>query len=104
MRIRVCCPDCGPRTLTREQVQLVISTVPHASRYSFTCPSCRAWVSRPADPPAVVELCGWVPVIHEVAPAELDEPHLGPPIDEDDLIALGCHLAAADELAVYAVG
>lgn len=98
--VRASCPDCGAVDLHRQQVRLVLSDVPAASRYSFTCPRCTAWISKPAD--VHVLLLGRVPVHHETAPAELREPHTGGPITLDDLIDLGRGMAETDDLARYA--
>jgi hypothetical protein len=102
IRFKVCCPDCGEILVERHAVQLVISSTPGASRYSFTCPECAAWVSKPASPSIVVALVGLVPTRHETAPAELSEPHNGPALDLDDLIDLSRELAATDLLARHA--
>lgn len=98
--IRVVCSSCdADLSLSREELHLVISTVARASRYSFTCPECLAWVSKPASPPAVKTLEAYVRTTWEVAPKEIFEVHKGPALTVDDLIEFGLQLHATDLVA-----
>lgn len=100
--VRASCPDCGQVDLGRRDVRLILSDVPAASRYSFTCPKCTAWISKPADVHVQALLLGKVPMMQETRPAELTEPHTGGPITLDDLIDLGRGMAETDDLARFA--
>lgn len=101
-KVRASCHTCGTVDLLRPDVRLVLSDVPSACRYSFTCPKCRAWISKPADECVIALLLGKVPLHRETAPAELTEPHTGPPLTLDDLIDLHAEMAETDELARFA--
>jgi predicted RNA-binding Zn-ribbon protein involved in translation (DUF1610 family) len=44
--IKATCPTCGDVDLTPDAVQLQILP----PRYSFVCPGCGDWITRPATP------------------------------------------------------
>ena len=80
----------------------VCSAAPRSS-YSFRCPKCAEDVRKPADDHVVrLLLSGGVAATVEEVPAELLEPHDGPPLTYDDLLDLGLHLARTDRLAAFA--
>lgn len=94
------CPDCGRVEMPIVGIMLHIRDYADRTRYSFTCPSCEAWVSRPAGPHEVALLrAACCPERRERVPKELLEPHVGPALTVDDLIDLGRELYAAEDLA-----
>ena len=95
--IRATCPGCGDVELgVADLIALVCSTTQAAS-YSFRCPRCRMLVAKETGKQVIdvlissgVELRTW----H--MPAELDEPHNGPPLTSVDLSSLRSELVRAD--------
>jgi hypothetical protein len=85
--IRASCIECGDVELTTADVRVRVCLEDNQGSYSFRCPHCRMAVVKPAEPRIVdllvasgVEMSTWS------LPAELQEPHQGPPIDHDDLL------------------
>ena len=85
--IRASCPDCGDVELTTADVRVRICDDTEAGEYSFTCPSCRMTVVKPAETRTIdlliasgVEFTTWR------LPAELHEIRSGDPITHDDLL------------------
>jgi len=98
--IRATCPDCGDVDLTPGDLRLeVLETLAAPERlFSFHCRGCEAQVVGEASSEAArsLERAGVV-VRHVRLPAEAREPHEGPRLTEDDLIAFGLRLQAADD-------
>lgn len=97
--IRATCPACGDVDLTVPQISALVCVTTNEGSYAFQCPECRLSVSKPAERRVVdllvsagVELAVW-----EV-PAELREPHAGPPISYDDLLAFHYEISEPDWL------
>jgi hypothetical protein len=76
--------------MTPDQLELRVCSIDRFSTYVFTCPACHHVVTKPAEDPRVVRLLTSVGVrsTYWTMPAELDEPHDGPPLTSDDLIDL----------------
>jgi len=102
-RINVRCDDCGDHELPIQAVLLVLCDGrPDLNTYAFRCPQCFAPVSKDAQPGTVALLRSVeVQEVHWHIPAEVFEPHDGPPIGYDDLIdfCLGLRGDFASELA-----
>lgn len=102
--IKATCPVCGDVDLTARQVRVcVVEAVQDdlARRtYSFTCPSCRVVVEKPADQEVVRLLASaGVRVTLVPVPAEAREPHNGPALGYDDLLDFALWLDGHDALA-----
>jgi hypothetical protein len=94
--IRATCPDCGDVDLSVPDLKVLVCLTTCEGAYTFQCPGCLLAVSKPAEGEVVdlllaagVELSAWD------LPAELSEPHDGPPLTTDDLIDL--HFALQDD-------
>ena len=88
--VRATCPRCGDVHLALSGLSLTQCGA--ALWYQFTCPRCRDYIVTDTDAriaTAMVEAGAEVRVVEP--PAELDEPHLGPPVTPDELLDL--HLA-----------
>jgi len=83
--------------MTSADVTVRICSDDDSGSYWFRCPACVGPVSRAASP-RVVELLVSSGVRIEMwrAPAELDEPHYGPPLTFDDLLEFHELLATDD--------
>jgi hypothetical protein len=95
------CPDCGRVTVPVVHVTLHVRDHADRNRFSFTCPSCEAWISLPAsarDVRMLRDVC--VQERLERVPKELLEQRSGPALTLDDLIDFGLQLGATDLLAV----
>jgi hypothetical protein len=82
------CRCCGEVTLPACLVRLVLSNVPERSVYSWRCPRCGEFHEMVATKRALAILRD-AGVLAEPwhIPQEALEPHTGPPLDDDDLIA-----------------
>ena len=100
--IRASCPTCGDVELTTNDVRVLLCSTTYQSSYAFQCPSCRVAVAKAAEPRVVdVLLASGITLSVWRMPAELDEPHAGPPISYDDLLEFhfGLHQGTSlDEL------
>lgn len=86
--IRASCPGCGDVELTVGQVRVSICSTNNQGSYAFQCPSCGNLVEKEASPRVVdVLVASGVAVAVWRLPLELEEPHTGPPICHDDLLA-----------------
>ena len=47
--IRTTCPTCGPVDLPTEEISLDVDDDGARGRYAFTCPNCRADITRAGD-------------------------------------------------------
>ena len=95
--IRASCPDCGDVELTTADVHVRICDDNDAGTYAFRCPFCHMMVVKPAEPRTIdlliasgVEFSTWS------LPDELYEPHVGEPINHDDL--LDFHVLLQDDI------
>lgn len=104
--IRATCPTCGDVELTTGDVRVMVCSTTNDSSYTFTCPSCRVAVTKAADRRVVdVLVASGVALSVWRLPAELDEPHAGPPISYDDLLEFHFQLQGDDwEQALFAAG
>lgn len=76
--------------LATREVQVLVCSTTNRGSYAFTCPSCRLAVTKATDPRVVdVLVASGATLAVWTMPAELTEPHSGPPISYDDL--LGFH-------------
>ena len=86
--ILVNCPDCSQVRVEPADVTLRNCVDDESWSYRFTCPHCdRLAVAQTAGSAA---LGGWPPAAHVERwhlPAELREPHDGPPLKLDDVLA-----------------
>jgi hypothetical protein len=91
-QVKVNCPECREDHHIRPED---VSVTEHRansdmSTYSFTCPECKNNITKPAQGAVIALLATAKGVRWNVIrmPAELDEPHSGPPLTLDDLIDL----------------
>jgi len=98
--IRATCERCGDVELRVADVRVLLCAATNEGSYAFRCPTCGGAVAKPADARTVdvliaagVELAVWD------LPAELDEPHAGPPFTFDDLIELHFWLESGEAAA-----
>jgi predicted RNA-binding Zn-ribbon protein involved in translation (DUF1610 family) len=89
--VKTTCPDCGELALLPGDITVTEHKMnPDESTYAFTCPKCKAAITKPA-PDAILALLTVAKGVRWNViqmPAELDEPHSGPPLTLDDLIDL----------------
>ena len=85
--IRASCGTCGDVEITSRDVTVRVCRNDNRGSYSFQCPTCAATVVKDAEP-RIVELLvtSGVALVTWSLPAELDEVHVGEPIDHDDLL------------------
>src|SRR5688572_1955967 len=85
--IRASCPECGDVELSEAEVSILVCRTTDTTIYSFECAFCSDIVTKPAAPRVVDQLVstGVRLSVWEV-PAEMEEPHIGPPIDYNDLL------------------
>lgn len=103
--IRASCPTCGDVELTNRDVRVLLCSTTYESSYAFQCPSCRVAVAKPAEPRVVdVLLASGITLSVWHLPAELDEPHAGPPISYDDLLEFHFQLRKADAVESLLAG
>jgi len=101
--IKATCPTCGEVELTSPDVSLMVCPTAPLSYYSFTCPSCRDTIRKPADEHIVSLLVsGGVHAETWVVPAEAFESHSGSAINYDDLLDFVLWLGLRDDLATLA--
>ncbi|HMS25164.1 MAG TPA: hypothetical protein PKB15_05705 [Acidimicrobiia bacterium] len=94
--IRANCPHCGDVQLRATDLTVrITSGVEHGS-YTFICPSCERAVAKDASK-RIIDLLMSTGVDVQVVkpPAELNETHVGPAIDADDI--LDFHLLLQDD-------
>lgn len=93
--VRATCPTCGDVEAPIDAVTVVVFTDPEkakrstysTSSYVVECPACNSSFSKPANGFIVsVLLRGGAEIVRCEHPAELCEPHVGDPINEDDVI------------------
>lgn len=96
--VRAVCPPCGTVEITAPDVHLLVCAArPELSTYGFACPACHMPIEKPAPHGVVVQLLSAGVTPHAlVIPAEVLEPHDGPPLGYDDLLDLALELAALD--------
>lgn len=98
-RITCACPRCGDLQLSPPELRLVVCVPePERSCYQFTCPRCRALVTRQASDRVVLGLCARGVAVDTV-PLEALERHEGPALTLDDLLDLSLALQSADVVA-----
>ena len=95
--IKATCPACGDVRLRSRELTVRVCAETDEGTYTFACPRCRAIVAREATP-RILALLVSAGVRTEVwhQPAELFEPHDGPPISADDLLDFHLVLERAD--------
>jgi predicted nucleic acid-binding Zn-ribbon protein len=83
--IRACCRDCGEVRFQSSLARLHADTDAGTVRLSFPCPKCGVRSARRLPPSAVnqVRQAG-VPIRLLTRPAEADEVHAGPPLNDLD--------------------
>lgn len=97
--IRASCPMCGDVELGIAEVQVMMCASTNEGSYVFRCPDCQLAVSKPAEPTVVnVLVASGVQMSVWQLPAELEEPHAGPPVGYDDLLAFHFELERDDWL------
>jgi hypothetical protein len=101
--IKASCPGCGEVELTSADITLRVCNHAPLSYYSFSCPSCRDEVRKPADDHIVsLLMSGGVRAQVWEVPAEALEPKPGPALSYDDLLDFVLHLGRDDMLAARA--
>ena len=95
--IKATCPLCGDVKLRSRDLVVRVCAETDEGTYSFACPRCREHVAREATP-RILSLLVSAGVRTEVwhQPAELFEPHEGPPISADDLLDFHLMLEGPD--------
>ena len=85
--IRATCPACGDVKLRSRDLMVRVCAETDLGTYQFACPRCGEPVAREATP-RILSLLVSAGVPTEVwhQPAELLEPHAGPPITIDDVL------------------
>jgi rRNA maturation protein Nop10 len=85
--IKATCPVCGDVKLRSRDLTVRVCAETDEGTYGFACPRCGEPVDRAATP-RILSLLVSAGVRTEVwhQPAELLEPHEGPPISADDLL------------------
>lgn len=97
--IRASCSDCGDVELTTADVSVRICDDTNAGTYSFRCPHCQMMVVKSAETRTIdLLVASGVAFTTWRLPAELNETHIGEPIDHDDL--LDFHDLLQDETAL----
>jgi hypothetical protein len=85
--IRASCPTCGDVELTSGDLTVRVCAADNQGAYVFRCPDCRLAVAKQADTKIVdLLVSSGVDLVVWHLPAELGEPHSGPPITYDDLL------------------
>lgn len=98
--IKASCHECGDVLLRAQQLRLVVCSVPEWSYYSFTCPTCRDEVRKPACEEIIALLVsGGVPAERWHIPAEALETHAGMAISHDDVLDFALNLDRVDREA-----
>ena len=94
--VRAQCPACGDVQLGIHDLTVRVHDEDSAGDYRFCCPGCEVTVTRPASA-RIVDLLVSAGAAEErwTWPAELAEPHAGPPLTPDDLLDL--HVMLADD-------
>ena len=85
--IRANCPSCGDVQLRAADLTVRVCSDDEQGSYCFQCPTCSQAVAKDASRRSV-DLLVSSGVRMEVwrLPAELSEPHVGPPLSPDDLL------------------
>lgn len=85
--IRASCNACGDVEVTSSEVTVRVCREDNSGTYAFNCPDCEVVVVKSAEP-RIVELLvtSGVRLVTWSLPDELIEPHVGDPIDHDDLL------------------
>lgn len=87
-RVRTTCPDCGDVELGIVDVKVRVCVDDNQGSYAFRCPVCQVAGAKPADRDVVhILVSSGAPLTMWRLPAELAEPHAGPPISHDELLA-----------------
>jgi hypothetical protein len=85
--IRASCSDCGDVELTTGDVHVRICDDNNAGTYAFRCPFCQMTVVKPAESRTIdLLIASGVAFSTWRLPAELNEAHIGEPINHDDLL------------------
>lgn len=85
--IRASCSDCGDVELTTADVFVRICDDNNLGTYSFKCPHCLMMVVKPAEARTIdLLVASGVSFTTWRLPAELNETHIGEPINHDDLL------------------
>jgi hypothetical protein len=95
--IEVVCPDCGEIHVEASEVNVRVCVNDVEWTYWFMCPGCdhRAAAST-RQGPALEAIAAGAPFVSWRLPAELLEPHDGPPLKVFDLIELKLDLLQPD--------
>ena len=98
-RIRASCPTCGDVELTVSDIQVLVCSTTNEGSYAFRCPDCRLATAKQAESRVVdVLVASGVRLSVWQMPAELAEPHVGPPVSYDDLLEFHFQLEQDDWL------
>ncbi len=85
--IRATCSDCGDVELRSRDLKVRLCQDNESATYLFRCPVCRMIEVRPAEAHVVdVLLAAGVSCTEWSLPTELNERHVGEPIDHDDVL------------------
>ena len=84
--ILVWCGACGEVELEVSQLTVRVCRDDDSAAYTFVCPTCSLPAAKPAGRDVVeVLVAAGADLVFWRLPAELAEPHAGPPITEDDV-------------------
>lgn len=97
--VRTTCPTCGDVEMTIGDLRVRLCSDTNEGSYAFRCPSCETLVAKSIEA-SVVDVLVVAGVHLDVwqLPAELDEPHSGPPVSYDDLLEFHFQLEEHDWL------
>jgi hypothetical protein len=86
--ILVRCGACGEVELEVSQLTVRVCRDDSSATYNFVCPSCSLPAAKPAGRDVVeVLVAAGADLVFWRLPAEMAEPHAGPPIAEEDVTA-----------------
>ena len=85
--IRAMCQSCGDVELVPNDLKVLVCSNTGESSYTFHCPGCDHIVRKETDKKVVeILVSAGVKMTFWRLPAELNENHVGPPIEVDDII------------------
>jgi hypothetical protein len=86
MSVRVVCPGCGPVVVPANELRCELEAAGERGICELRCPLCTATVLVPAVASSVKTMHGAGAGHMSIAPFELLEAHVGPPISWDDVL------------------
>ncbi len=85
--IRANCPHCGDVQLRTHDLTVRVTADQEHGSYTFSCPQCERAVAKDASKRIIDLLISTGVAVQEIKPpAELNELHVGPVINADDIL------------------